>query len=75
MTVQRSAEQAEYYVLTMDEVFVSEVTQMSEDPSHLSDKVVLKARQYTFEYRPQSDTGGSSGVVKFGWDCVTTETF
>ena len=74
LTVQRSGEeQADYYVLTMQEVAVSEVTQTSTDPSHLSDKVVLKARQYNFEYRPQSDTGGSPGVIKFGWNCATTE--
>jgi len=73
LTVQRSgAEQFDYYVLTMEEVFVSEVTQMSEDPSHLSDKVVFTARRYNFEYRVQNATG-STEFVKFGWDCVTTE--
>ena len=74
LTVQRSgAEQVDYYVLTMEEVFVSEVTQMSEDTSHLSDKVVFTARRYNFEYRVQNATGGSPEFVKFGWDCVTTE--
>ena len=73
LTVQRSgAEQVDYYVLTMTEVFVSEVTQMSADPSHLSDKVVFTARRYDFEYRVQNATG-STDLVKFGWDCVTTE--
>ena len=73
LTVQRSgAEQVDFYVLTMDEVFVTEVTQMSEDPSHLSDKVVFTARRYNFEYRVQNPTGGSPEFVKFGWDCVTT---
>src|SRR5678815_4781618 len=74
LTVQRSgAEQVDYYVLTMDEVFVSEVTQISEDSSHLSDKVVFTARRYTFEYRVQNATGGSPEFVRFGWDCVTTQ--
>ncbi len=73
LTVQRSgAEQVDFYVLTMDEVFVTEVTQISEDPSHLSDKVVFTARRYNFEYRVQNPTGGSPEFVKFGWDCVTT---
>ena len=72
LTVQRSgAEQVDYYVLTMEEVFVSEVTQMSVDPSHLSDKVVFRARRYNFEYRVQNATGAPE-LVKFGWDCVTT---
>jgi type VI secretion system secreted protein Hcp len=73
LTVQRSgADQVDYYVLTMDEVFVSEVTQVSEDPSHLADKVAFNARRYTFEYRVQNATGGTD-FVKFGWDCVTTQ--
>lgn len=70
LTVQRSGEQVDYYVLTMGEVFVSEVTQMSVDPSHLSDKVVFTARRYDFEYRAQNATG-STELVKFGWDCVS----
>ena len=57
----------------MEEVFISEVTQVSEDTSHLSDKVVFTARRYNFEYRVQNPTGDAPQFVKFGWDCVTTQ--
>ena len=74
LSVQRSAgEPVDYYTLTMDEVYVSEVTQASEDTGRLSDKVVFTARRYTFEYRVQNPRGDSPSVVKFGWDCVTTQ--
>lgn len=73
LTVARSGEsQADYYIITMQEVFVTEVTQSSTDTSQLIDKIVLAPRTFSVEYKLQNPRGDQSSV-KFGWNCVTTE--
>lgn len=64
---------SDYFILTMDEIRVTEFSQVtSADSSRVVETVVLKARRYNFEYRPQSATG-DQGVIKTGWDCATGE--
>ncbi len=75
LTLQRDGgDHADYYVLTMKEVLVTEFAQTSSaEVSRGAEKVVLTARRYDFEYRPQSTSGAPAGVIKMGWDCVTYE--
>ena len=66
----------EYYVIKLNEIFISEVTQMdSADPARIIEKVVLNARKFEYEYKPQDDTGGPGGSVKAGYDCATTSVY
>jgi len=70
------AEQREFYVIKLQEVFVTEFSQSSSaDATRVLEKVVLKARKYEFEYRPQSTNGGAGGSIKMAWDCVTYDVF
>lgn len=65
----------EYYTIKLFEIFISEVTQTDNaDPARIIEKVVLNARRYEYEYKPQTDTGGV-GSVKAGYDCATTSVF
>lgn len=75
LALQRAgANPSDYFILTMDEIVVSEFSQVtSADSSRVVEKVVLTARRYGFEYRPQSSTGGQDGVIKIRWDCATGE--
>jgi type VI secretion system Hcp family effector len=72
LTLQREgASPFDYFVLTMDEVFINEFSQVTAaDPSRVVEKVVFTAQRYTLEYRLQTSTGGQ-GIYKSSWDCKT----
>jgi|KBSMisStandDraft_5_1062788.scaffolds.fasta_scaffold1526575_1 type VI secretion system secreted protein Hcp len=76
LTLQREgANPLDYFLLTMDEVFINEFSQVtSADPSRVVEKVVFTAQRYGLEYRLQTNTGGQS-IVKAGWDCKTGTVF
>ena len=75
ITLQRGGvDTSDYYIIRMREIMVTEVTQSSSaDLSRVVERIVLAPRRWDFEYKPQTSTGDGGGVVKFGWDCVTTE--
>lgn len=63
----------EYYTIKLSEILVTEVTQSdTPDPARIIEKVVLNARNFEYEYRPQDSKGGLGSPVKFGYDCVTS---
>jgi type VI secretion system secreted protein Hcp len=65
--------QAEYYTIKLSEILITEVTQTdTADPARIIEKVVLNARRFEYEYKPQDETGGTGGIVKAGYDCSTT---
>jgi type VI secretion system secreted protein Hcp len=67
------SEPSEYYIIKLSEIFITEVTQTdSADPARIIEKVVLNARRFEYEYKPQDDKGGTAGSVKAGYDCATT---
>jgi type VI secretion system secreted protein Hcp len=72
LTFQKNSERPfEYYTITMQDVVVTELTQTdTADPASIFEKLVLNAREYTFEYRPQDDTGNLGTPVRFHWDCA-----
>jgi type VI secretion system secreted protein Hcp len=74
LTLQREgANPTDYFILTMDEALVNEFSQVtSADPSRVVERVVLTARKYELDYRPQTPTGGQY-AIKANWDCVTGE--
>ena len=60
----------DYYTITMQEIFVSEVTPTdTPDPARVVEKVVLNAAVREFAYLAQDPTGGVT-PVKFHWDCT-----
>ena len=70
------AQPIEYYIIKLTEILITEVTQMdTPDPARIVEKVVLNARKFEYEYKPQDDTGGLGRSVKFGYDCATTSVF
>lgn len=69
------AQPIEYYTIKLNEIFITEVTQIdSADPARIIEKVVLNARKFEYVYTPQSETGEAGGLVKAGYNCATTET-
>ena len=66
----------EYYTIKLNEILITEVTQMdSADPARIIEKIVLNARKFEYEYKPQDATGGTGGTVKAGYDCATTQVY
>jgi type VI secretion system secreted protein Hcp len=67
---------AEYYTIKMKEIFVTEVSQADPtSPGRIVEKVVLNARAYEYEYRPQLPEGPLGPPVKFGINCATMSIF
>jgi type VI secretion system secreted protein Hcp len=75
LSVQRDVGDArDFFILKMQEVKVAEFSQTtSVDVARIVERVVLTARRYDLEYRPQSTTGGNAGVIRTSWDCTTGE--
>ncbi len=64
----------EYYTITMNDVFVSELTQTdSQDPNRIFERLVLNARSYEFKYTPQNIKGSAGTPVSFKWDCAANK--
>lgn len=63
----------DYYKIQMQDIQLAEVSQSSGPPDagRVTERVVLTARKFTFEYRQQDDKGGLADPVKTSWDCVT----
>lgn len=65
---------AEYYSITMREVFVTELTQTDDkDPARIFEKLVLNARSFEFKYTPQTVKGSIGAPVTFKWDCASNK--
>jgi type VI secretion system secreted protein Hcp len=68
---ERGAISPEYYVVTMSDVFVTELSQTdSADPNRIFEKLVLNARTFEFKYTPTTVKGSIGKPVTFKWDCV-----
>lgn len=66
-------DQAEYYSITMTDVFVTELTQTdAQDPNRIFEKLVLNAQAFEFKYTPQT-VKGSTAPVSFKWDCAANK--
>jgi type VI secretion system secreted protein Hcp len=66
----------EYYTIKLNEILITEVTQSDlADSARIIEKVVLNARRFEYEYKPQDGTGGAGGTVKAGYDCATTQVY
>ncbi|MEO5694327.1 MAG: type VI secretion system tube protein Hcp [Usitatibacter sp.] len=62
---------SDYYTISMDNVFVTELSQTDEkDPNRIFEKLVLNAQVFTFKYQPQSAKGSLGDPVIFKWDCA-----
>lgn len=60
----------DYYTITMDTVFVTELSQTDErDPNRIFEKLVLNAQVFTFKFQPQNAKGTFGDPVTFQWDC------
>jgi type VI secretion system secreted protein Hcp len=65
---------AEYYVIKMTDVFVTELSQTdSADPNRIFEKLVLNARTFEFKYTPSNITGSLGTPVSFKWDCLAVK--
>ncbi|HUP96814.1 MAG TPA: type VI secretion system tube protein Hcp [Usitatibacter sp.] len=70
----KSAAAPEYYVITMKDVFVTELSQTdSADPNRIFEKVVLNARSFDFKYTPTSVKGSLGKPVSFKYDCASNK--
>jgi type VI secretion system secreted protein Hcp len=68
------AQPLEYYTITLAEVVVNEVTQTdTPDPARIMEKIVLNARNFKYDYRPQNAKGGLGAPVRFGFDCAANK--
>lgn len=64
----------EYYTITMDDVFVTELGQTdSADPNRIFEKLVLNAGAFEFKYTPTDLKGGLGTPVSFKWDCSSNK--
>jgi len=69
-----SKESQEYYVITMSDVLISELSQTdSADPNRIFEKLVINARTFEFKYTPSS-IKGSVTPVSFKYDCAANKT-
>jgi len=69
-----SKESQEYYVITMSDVLISELSQTdSADPNRIFEKLVINARTFEFKYTPSS-VKGSVTPVSFKYDCAANKT-
>jgi len=69
-----SKETQEYYVITMSDVLISELSQTdSADPNRIFEKLVINARSFEFKYTP-SNVKGSVTPVSFKYDCASNKT-
>ena len=69
-----SKETQEYYVITMSDVLISELSQTdSADPNRIFEKLVINARTFEFKYTPSS-VKGSVTPVSFKYDCAANKT-
>ena len=67
-------ESQEYYVITMSDVLISELSQTdSADPNRIFEKLVINARTFEFKYTPSS-VKGSVTPVSFKYDCAANKT-
>jgi type VI secretion system secreted protein Hcp len=61
----------EYYVITMQDVFVTELSQTdSADPNRIFEKLVVNAGSFEFKYTPSNVKGSVGQPVSFKWSCV-----
>ena len=68
-----SKESQEYYVITMSDVLISELSQTdSADPNRIFEKLVINARSFEFKYTPSS-VKGSVTPVSFKYDCAANK--
>ena len=65
-------DQLEYYVVTMNDVFVEAIDQTdTPDASLIVERVSLNAAQFDFRYTPQKEDGTAGAPELFSFDCVT----
>ena len=62
----------DYFILSMDEILVTEFFQTLAADGRVVEKVTFTARRYNLEYRQTNPTGGQN-ITKSGWDCSTGE--
>ena len=68
------AQVVEYYTITLAEVVVNELTQTDmADPARIVEKLVLNARNFKYDYRPQNAKGGLGAPVSFSFDCAANK--
>ena len=68
-----SKETQEYYVISMQDVFITELSQTdSADPNRIFEKLVINARSFEFKYTPSTIKLGSA--VSFKYDCAANKT-
>lgn len=74
ITFRKAGDQAvDYYTVTLNDVMLTSITQTDASPTDATtilERVSMSAARFRFEYRPQSPTGGTTGVIPFGWDCA-----
>jgi type VI secretion system secreted protein Hcp len=64
----------EYYVITMSDVLISELSQTdSTDPNRIFEKLVINARSFEFKYTPGNLKGSSGAPVSFKYDCAANK--
>ena len=75
LTARKAGEgQKDFLVITMKEVFISNVAPAGGGGGDVVESVSCSFKDIEFAYKPQDDKGGLGGEVKFGWNTATTET-
>lgn len=75
LTARKAGEgQKDFLVITMKEVFISNVAPSGSHGGDLVESVSCTYKDIEFAYKAQDNKGGLTGEVKFGWNVATTET-
>ena len=65
---------SEYYVIKMQDIFVTELTQTdSADPNRIFEKLVINARSFEYKYSPVGIKGELGQPVSFKFDCAANK--
>lgn len=66
-----SKDSSDYYVITMQDVFVTELSQTdSADPNRIFEKLVVNAVSFEFKYSPLTVKGTAGQPLTFKWNCA-----
>src|SRR5262249_2251110 len=64
-----------YYTVRLQNVVATSITQSDSTFSIIVEQIVLSANRFQYAFTGQNPDGGSSGEIKFGFNCATQTAF